>query len=221
MRQNGDRWMMAGTEYRCEARNLEAFIQQLAVSYVAKGYWWYVTGWIPERKDPREIDAKLIEKYGIGISKQARPRRKARGLANMHYLRHERFFVLIATRGAHEFRVIEADSIRDIRREPIVHGGYSVGFRGGHASVRIARKEYKDLRLYFEDIACEKGLEELLEHFNSLPFARYAPVRRQVLNLRAAVNRRRKESNLRLLPAEAINLSRRNIPVFIEEREAA
>jgi len=207
--------------YRCEARNLEAFIQQLAVSHVARGYWWYVTGWIPERKVPDEIDAKLIEKYGIGISKQARSRRKARGLANMHYLRLGRFFVLIATRGAHEFRITEADSICDIRREPIVHGGYSVGFRGGHASVRIARREYKDLRLYFEDIACQKSIDELSAEFNSLPFAMYAPVRRQVLNLRAAVNRRRKESNLRLLPAEAINLSRRNIPVFIEEREAA
>ena len=212
---------MKAEQYKCEAQSLEAFIQQLAVSYVARGYWWYVTGWVPERKDPREIDSKLIRKYGIGISKQARARRKARGLANMHYLRHGRFFVLIATRGAHEFRVLEADSIRDIRREPIVHEGYSVGFRGGHASVRIARREYKELRLYFEDIACRKTLEGLADELNSLPFASYAPVRRQLLNLRAAVNRKRKEGNLRLVPIEALDLSRRNIPVFVEECEAA
>lgn len=212
---------MKGAQYRYEARSLEAFIQQLAVSYVARGYWWYVTGWIPERKDLREVDSKLIEKYGIGISKQARARRKARGLANMHYLRHGRFFVLIATKGAHEFRIFEADSICDIRRESIVHGGYSVGFRGGHASVRIARREYKDLQLYFEDIASGRTAEELAETLNELPFASYAPVRRQLLNLRAAVNRKRKEAKLQPVPVEALDLSRRNIPVFVEEREAA
>jgi hypothetical protein len=202
--------------YRCEAQNLEAFIQQLAVSYVARGYWFYVTGWIPERKDHRAVDAKLIAKYQLDISKQARARRKARGLANMHYLRHGRFFVLLASMGAHEFRIYEADSIRDIRRQPIVHENYSVGFRNGHASVRIAREEYRRLRAYFEEVATSRRGETLAAELNALPFAGYAPVRRQVLNLRALVNRRRREAGYETIPVEALLLSRRNVRVFSE-----
>lgn len=204
--------------YRCEARDLEAFIQQLAVSYVARGYWFYVTGHIPERKDPRAVDEKLIAKYQLDISKQARARRKARGLANMQYLRHGRFFVLIATHGAHEFRVYEEDSILDIRREPIVHGNYSVGFRGGHASVRISRHEYRRLRAYFEDIAASRRVETLAEELNALPFAAYAPVRRQVLNLRALSNRKRTEASFDLIPVETLSLTRRNVPVFVSKQ---
>jgi hypothetical protein len=49
---------------RCEAKSLEGFVQQLAVGLVSRGYWFYVTGWIPERKDPRAVDEKLGKLYG-------------------------------------------------------------------------------------------------------------------------------------------------------------
>jgi len=32
--------------YRCEATTIEGFVQQLAVSYIANGYWFCVTGLI-------------------------------------------------------------------------------------------------------------------------------------------------------------------------------
>ena len=101
--------------YRYEAISVEGFVQQLAANYVANGYWWYVAGKIPERKDPRAVDEKLLDRYGIGISKWARARRKQSGLGNVQYLRHGRFFVLVATTGEHPvFR--EEPTIRDIRR---------------------------------------------------------------------------------------------------------
>src|SRR5262249_50676181 len=53
--------------YRYETATIEGFVQQLAVSYVAHGYWFYVTGIIPEGKDPRRVDRKLIEKYEIDV----------------------------------------------------------------------------------------------------------------------------------------------------------
>jgi hypothetical protein len=43
--------------YRAEATSIGGFIQQLAVSYVRNGYWFYVAGSVPEGKDPRAIDA--------------------------------------------------------------------------------------------------------------------------------------------------------------------
>jgi hypothetical protein len=63
--------------YRCEATSVSGFIQQLAVGYIGRGYYFYVTGQVPEGKDPRRIDEKLVEKYGIDIGKTARARRKA------------------------------------------------------------------------------------------------------------------------------------------------
>ena len=93
---------------------LPAFIQQPAVAYVANGYWFYVHGWIPLNKDPETVDRKLIEKYGIDVSKWERARRKKAGLANLHYLRHGRDFVLIATHGRHPF--FEPVQSRFVRR---------------------------------------------------------------------------------------------------------
>jgi hypothetical protein len=50
-------------QYRCEATSVAGFIQQLAVGYLARGYLFYVTGRVPEGKDPKRLDEKLITKY--------------------------------------------------------------------------------------------------------------------------------------------------------------
>ena len=83
--------------YRCEATTLEGFVQQLAVGYVSRGYWFYVTGFIPAGKDPHAVDEKLISRYGLAISKWTRARRKQTGAASVQYLRFRRYFVLLAT----------------------------------------------------------------------------------------------------------------------------
>src|SRR5690349_10941734 len=134
--------------YRCEATTPEGFIQQLAVSYVANGYWFYVSGVIPEAKNPRAVDAKLIERYGIDLSKFARARRKRAGLANVHYLRFQRFFVLITTHGRHRFFDEERAVIRDVRETPLKFASYAVSYRGGHACVRIEQQTFRDLKSY-------------------------------------------------------------------------
>ena len=68
-------------EYRYEAASVTGFVQQLACNYLPHGYWFYVTGSVPEGKDPAAIDRKLMEKYGVGLSRQQRARRKLAGLA--------------------------------------------------------------------------------------------------------------------------------------------
>src|SRR5262245_44142873 len=112
--------------YRAVALSIEGFIQQLAVSYLPHGYCFFVSGWIPDGKDPRLIDDKLIERYQVDRSKWDRARRKTAGQANLHYLRHERFFLLLATHGEHVFFAQEARRIRDVRRVPIKFAGYAV-----------------------------------------------------------------------------------------------
>ena len=58
-----------GPSYRYEAQSIEGFVQQLAVQYVARGYWFYVSGIVPEGKDSRAVAEKLIAKYNIGFTR--------------------------------------------------------------------------------------------------------------------------------------------------------
>ena len=205
-------------QYRCEAVSVEGFIQQLAVAYVARGYLFYVTGQIPPGKDPARIDAKLVERYGVGLSQWARARRKRAGGANVQYLRHGRFFVLLATHGEHPFFEAEGDRVRDARRRSIKYAGYGVGFRGGHVQVRIDLPRYRELKAWFEEEATRRTVEFLAKAFYELPFEPYHQVRRQQFALLHAVNRRRKAAGLPPVPKECIWLKRRPVKPFGEQQ---
>lgn len=207
--------------YRCIATSIEAFVQQLAVAYVTHGYWFYVTGRIPENKDPAVVDAKIIKRYDIAVSKFARLRRKRAGIANLQYLRYRRCFVLLATHGRHRFFTDEP-RFRDARRSPIFVHGYSISYRQGkdgrgHASVRIAPERYRELKAYFCEIATARSITELACEFQSVPFEPYAPIRRQLLNILRAVNRCRATASMIEVPSELLRLKRRPVRVFAEE----
>lgn len=215
-------------QYRCEAASVEGFVQQLAVGYLAHGYCFFVTGEIPKTKDPQAVDRKLIARYGIGISRWARARRKRAGQANLHYLRFGRFFVLLATRGEHRFFEDEPH-FRDARRDAIRFAGYSISLKKGtdgrlHPSVRIHPDEYRRLKAHFLELALHRSVENLSAAFAAIRFERYAPVRRQLLNIWRAVNGARKEAGFEPIPLVALRLRRRIVRVFeggITEREAA
>ena len=211
--------MEGSMEYRCVATSVVGFVQQLAVAYVTHGYWFYVTGQIPEDKDPAAVDRKLVERYGIAISKWARARRKRQGLANVQYLRHERTFVLLATKGRHDFFGRERASIRDIRRVPIKFAGYSIGCRKGrdgrwHASVRIDHDDYGKLKAYLSVHACRRRADALATELHRLRYEPYAPIRRQLLNLLRHMNGLRKQAALEPLPIRALRLRRATIRAF-------
>lgn len=213
-------------KYRCLATSVEGFVQQLAASYLRHGYWWYVCGLIPEWKNCELVDEKLISKYEVNVSESTRARRKRAGKANLQYLRHERFFVLMATKGEHEFFQHEAGSIRDIRRVPIKFHGYSLSYRPGgrtrsgeqdprwHSHVEIERSRYKELRAHLLELAVRRSGERLALEFYRLPFEPYAPIRRQMLNLLRAVNRARQTAGLSQLPTQVLPLRRRVVRPF-------
>lgn len=77
--------------YRCEASSVEGFVQQLAVGYVQHGHFFYVTGKVPEGKDVYAVDAKLMERYGLDVSKWTRARAKGKGGSSVQYIRCGRF----------------------------------------------------------------------------------------------------------------------------------
>jgi len=204
--------------YRCEATSIEGFIQQLAVSYVGNAYWFYVAGSVPEGKDPRIVDAKLIEKYGIDVSKWTRARQKRAGRANLQYLRFDRFFVLLATKGAHRF-FVEEPGIRDVRRHPIRFAGYSVSYRKGrdgtwHPSVRIDALEFRHLKGQLLSRALKSSGGALAESILGLGFAAYAPVRGQYRELFRAINKRRRLASLESLPKHALPQRREVVSPF-------
>jgi hypothetical protein len=195
--------------YRCEATSVAGFIQQLAVGYVARGYHFYVVGRVPEGKDPRLLDEKLVAKYGILASKGARARRKALGYANVQYLRYKNWFVLLATPGKHEFFILEEGQIQDAREIPIKLFGYAVSYRNGHPHVRIEQRKYLELKASFADLAVHRKRERLEEEFLRLEFEPYAPVRSQLSCILRDVNRRRKTAQFELVPSSCLRTRRR------------
>lgn len=198
-----------GGMYHYEATSIEGFVQQLAVSYLKNGYWFYVTGTVPEKKSAEAIDRKLIERYDIDMSKWARARRKELGLANMQYIRFRRFFVLLATHGEHPFFEREKNNIRDARKTPIRFFGYSISYRGGHPHVRINLKEFKWLKSYFTDLASHRAAGYLERELAQIRFEPYSPVRRQLLIILRAVNEARKRAGYELVSHECLRFKRR------------
>ena len=201
-------------QYRCVATSVDGFIQQVAVAYLARGYWFYVAGRIPPTKDPEHVDQKLVARYGIAVSQKERCRRKRAGLANMQYIRHERFFLLMATHGQHGFFEDEAGQLRDARRVAIRYAGYSLSHRSGRASVRIASDEFSRLKAYFLELACRRSADALSTEFARVHFQAFAPVRVQLLNLWRAVNRARCTAGLEAVPIEAVPWKRRIVRPF-------
>lgn len=204
----------AVVEYRCEATTVEGFIQQLAVSYVKNGYFFYVSGTIPESKDPHETDRKILAQYGIEVSKFTRARRKKAGFASVQYLRHERFFVILATHGKHPFFESEEKAIKDVRETPIRYEGYSVGFHSGKTSVRIDRGTYLNLKAYFEDIATKRKVETISKQLFGLPFRPFGPVVSQLFIILRAVNRARQAAGFEPVPKTAIRVWRQPVKTF-------
>lgn len=196
--------------YRCEATSVAGFVQQLAVGYIAHGYYFYVRGRIPDHKDPVATDHKIIAQYAIEVSKWSRSRRKKGGQASVQYLRYGRFYVILATHGEHPFFAAEAKQVRDFRKNPLYFMGYSIGCRpergGGrrHASVRLQKELLQELRAQFQRLAVRWSMERLGHALRALPYELYAPVRDQVRGILRVVNRRRKVAGLELLPPDVL-----------------
>jgi hypothetical protein len=201
--------------YRCEVSSLSGLIQQLAVQYVSRGYWYYVTRKLPPGTDWRSVDAKLIEKYRIDLSPSQRSRRKLAGLSNVHYVRFEDFFVLLASepRGKHRF-FAEESGIHDVRDVPLKFGGYSIGYKNGHASVRIEQEGFNDLKAYLLDNAVHRSRESMERAFSRLDFVPYAPVRSQLCLLLRKVNEARAARGFEPLSKSCLRLHRRPVKVF-------
>ena len=210
-------------KYRYLVESPDAAVQLIAASYLRHGYYWYVTGRIPVGKDPILIDRKIIQKYSIDISQWERSHRRKRGLGNAHYLRCEDWFIILISEGHHPIKMPsseggEGDEITDCRRVPIKLKGYSISYRRSgvkwHTHVRIDRSTYQKMQVHFDFQAIHRNEESLAKELSSIPFARYAPVRRQLLVLLRRVNRRRAQAGYSELGHTCLSLRRTPVKVF-------
>lgn len=225
-------------EYRCVAASVEGFVQQVVSCYLPHGYWFYVPGYIPCGKDPVPVDRKLLAKYGIGISRQSRARRKQVGIANVHYIRYRQQFLLLATHGYHPFYDHEQAIIRDARRIPIRFYGYSLSVKPGgylrrpasgdppardpkqRVRVQIDRECYRELKAHFLEIALRRSADQLAAELYRVPYEPYAPVRQQMLNILRLVNKARTAAGLERVSPQVLRYRRRIVRPFAPLREA-
>ena len=207
-------------DYRCVTTSVAGFVQQLAVCYMRRGYFFYVQGVIPAHKNPELTDRRIAERYDLRESKWTRRRRYCKGRAKVQYLRFDHQFVLVATHGEHPFFGREGRLIRDFRRTPLRILGYSLSCRPArnratlHASVRIERRRFDEIRIQFRSWALPRSVEFLAGQFRSLPYEPYAPVRDQFRILLRDVNRRRKQAGLEAVPYAALRTRRRPVKPF-------
>ena len=209
-------------EYRCEAATVAGFVQQLACCYIRHGYHHYVVGVIPLSKDPRKVDARMVDRYHLEVSKYVRARRKRAGLANAQYIRYREFFVLCATgpKGGHEFfESHAAKQVREIKREPISFAGYSIGYHRGadrrwHVSVRIHPDRYRELKAYLLELSTRRPIDQLEKELGGFDYVPYAPIRRQYLAIWRAVNRERKTAAMPRVSRDCLPMKRKIVRPF-------
>jgi hypothetical protein len=206
--------MKTESEYRCEAASVEAFVQHLGVTLLRSGYVFYVTGVVPKRRRPCEVDRTMIGKYGIVASKFTRARRKRAGLPNAHYLRHGDFWVCLTTVGHQKFFAEEGKAVRDARKVPIKYEGYAVGFYEGKPSIRLDEGTCLNLKAYFEEIATKRSAEALGKMLYNLPFRPYRGVRTQLFQILDGMNAARAAAGLDQVPKTVIRFYRKPIRIF-------
>ena len=155
-------------------------------------------GLLPQGKDYRAIDDRIIAKYGIAKNRWERCRRKRAGEDNLRYLRDGRWFLLIAT-GPRGQKSLLQERGQHSRRAgvPIRFHGYELTYRGGRVWVRIDREHLRGIRKRFVRMAVWAGALTLSSEFQGIPFKPYRPACFcQLFRLLREVNRRRNAAGL-------------------------
>ena len=159
---------------------MEGFVQQLAVAYVARGYYFYVTASSPRARTrpgstPSSAPATAWGcRSGRGPAAGPPGRRatptSGTGGSSCSWPR--------TARARSSSR--RPESVRDARRTPIRFSGYAISHRGGHVHVRIDRPVYLGLKAYLVGIAAHRDEAGLAAEVRRvLDFEPYAPVRSQ------------------------------------------
>lgn len=157
---------------------------------------------------------------------------KQAGAANLHYLRFDRDWLLLATHGHHRFFVEEGDRVCDVRKRPIHFAGYSLAIRKGEylrkeagadaapvdgryrVRVQIAREQLRVIKPHLLDLCTRRSPEWLAYELWNLPFEPYAPIRKQLLSLLRMINARRHAAGKARIATQSLRYRRTIVKPF-------
>jgi len=228
---------MQASEYRYEATSVAGFLSQL-VRYIQGGHYFYFACTLPPDADPQAVDRKLLALYDVVQPRWKRKTRSRGDRPSVHYLRHERFYVLLSTHGREEVGgevrpgrlfVDHSKTIRDVRRTALKFRGYSVRYTYSETHkrwkvfVRLDREAYRAIRTSMTSAATRARYRQpaVLEHeFAKLALEPYGPVRKQLLAILKEVNRLRRRAGLSQINSRCIRRMRsRPVKVFFDATE--
>jgi len=207
--------------YRYRATSVTGLVQQL-VLYLSKGYWFYVSGEIPEGKDPDRVAVKLIDRYDVVASKYRRSRWKRQGYYNVHFIMHERRWWMLSTHGTHSkdepmrpypAAFFRAERPKDARKEPLKAYGYALS-AGAGVKVRIEREQYILIRDWLLEHATRRKSLWHEYQIHHLPFEPYGPVRKQLGRLVNKINERRRRAGLERVRKKCIRYRIQRVKPF-------
>ncbi len=207
-------------EYRYHCETVEGFVQR-AVVLSQKGYRYFISGEVPERKAADEIDEKLLTKYGLRLTRRQRTYRKSKGLPNGHYFRFSRRWVVMGTSRKLFFQVDPNERVRDLRDAPIRVGGYSISLRADgaarrgairrlRASVRLEGRTLRELQAVLLDSHQRWAAADLERQIwlASNHWQVYAPVYRQFQGIVRRLNEARAAAGLGRVGRGCVRISR-------------
>jgi len=178
------------------APTLGFFLRRIAIDYLRYGYYRWALRVIPPDRDPSQVDAKLIQLYGVTSCRTTRMRQRRRGRAVVQYVRWGHTFVLLATEGTHQ----QFDRLCsfDAREAPITIRAYTVGVRSSKVVVEIRHQVWQAVvnRMHLKTL-CDRAIVET--SITTLPFYRFPGVISQMRDLVKAVNQRRRVAGLPLV----------------------
>lgn len=208
--------------YRYEAQSVAGFVAQV-IRYISSGYYFYIRVLIPERKDPKFVDRKLLNLYHIAQPAWRRERRNLKKSAGIHYLRHNRLAVIMLTKGRHDgFYCDHANNVADIRRKALKVFGYSIRFgysaqeRRQKVFVRLHHEKYRELKNHFLTLATWESYRDphrLEREFQRLPIQAYDPIFDQLVAIARIVNRARRRRGF--TPINVACLPHKVLPVKV------
>lgn len=216
------------TEYRYEARSIIGFIAQI-VRYASSGYFQCVRITIPEHKDPKLVDAKLMELYEIGKKPWQRKKRYRKDNAVLHYLRYKNLAVMMSTNGVHlNFQSDQKAVLLNLRRNVLRAYGYSIRLgkdpetNSKKVFVRLDQKIERRIKSQMTKIAvwdCYRDPKRLEREISRLPYQAYAPVYAQLKEVVELVNKARRKRGFAPVSDSCVCKFRKLEQVFIDDNK--
>lgn len=185
-------------EFLCSS--IGSLLFKVSVYAFPHGYYHYVHQTLPDGRDYAKIDSRIIEKYEVKLSKSRRSRVRKKGGTVCKYWRMGSEAFILATEGSPEHRFFHEEACyKDIRKQPLVIGYYTVGMLNeGRTYVKLRKSRLRHVQAQLDRMTYEDG-NRVQAYFDGISSFTFKGVLEQKQRLKARVNIRRRRAGLTLL----------------------